>query len=117
MRVCEWVGGTWGCSLWWVRLPRPSPRTVAGHFMMAAGHGLEADLRCMLESHVPLSRLSRMSGRHIYRGRGTPTARSGGEPECGGEPRPSSVAARSLPSACETDGCENSPSKTSQVSI
>ena len=85
--------------------------------MMAEGHGLEADLRCMLESHVPLSRLSRMSGRHIYRGRGPMTARSGGEPERGGEPRPSSVAARSLPSACETDGCENSPSKTSQVSI
>ena len=52
--------------------------------MMAAGHGLEADLRCMLESHVPLSRLSRMSGRHIYRGRGTPIARSGGELERGG---------------------------------
>lgn len=115
--VWVWVGGTWGCSLWLVRLLRPSPRTVAGHFMMAAGHGLEADLRCMLESHVPLSRLSRMSGRHIYRGRGTPTARSGGEPERGDEPRPSSVAARSLPSACAKDGCENSPSMTSQVSI
>ena len=90
---------------------------VAGHFMMAAGHGLEADLRCMLESDVPLSRLSRMSGRHIYRERGTPTARSGGEPERGGEPMRSSVATRSLPSAYEKDGCENPRSGTSQVSI
>ena len=56
-----------------------------GAYMMAAGHGLEADLRCMLESHVPLSRLCRMSGRHIYRGRGTPIACSGGELERGGE--------------------------------
>ena len=100
------------------QLPRPSPRTFAGHFMMAEGHGLEADLRCMLESHVPLSRLSRMSERHIYRGRGTPIARrSGEELERGGEPRPPSVAARSLSSARKTDGYVHLPSGTSQVSI
>ena len=86
--------------------------------MMAEGHGLEADLRCMLESHVPLSRLSRMSERHIYRGRGTPIARrSGEELERSGEPRPPSVAARSLSSARKTDGYVHLPSGTSQVSI
>ena len=97
---------------------RPSPpRTVAGHFMMAAGHGLEADLRCMLESHVPLSRLRRMSG-HVQ-GRGgapSPIACSGGELERGGEPRPPSAAACRLSSARKKVGCVLSRPSASQVS-
>ena len=69
--------------------------------MMAAGHGLEADLRCILESHVPPSRLRRVSGRHVqgHGGAPSPIACSGGELERGGEPRPPSAAACPLSSA------------------
>jgi len=113
-RVCEKVLYVYAYAI----AVRPSlPRTVAGHFMMAAGHGLEADLRCMLESHVPLSRLRRMSG-HVQ-GRGgapSPIACSGGELERGGEPRPPSAAACRLSSARKKVGCVLSRPSASQVS-